>query len=233
MSNNNPDQIFDPEAIEQLQKDLESAIENWDGKLEVLPTRASVKRQFVNLDANTMQEVQKALEELEEHLGKTPTNRIGHLAQFEVDDLVEELLAVRKVNDILSSREDTLKTYAKDVISSYQIEPDKTSGDLVSPKHKLKISKEIRGGKLSIDIDLLKKRLTGEQFSSVTNVVTTTVETTTPDGKMDEVITTTYEVNDKFLEAEMVKGNILSEDVFLSSVESKRTSAMYIRDLEN
>ena len=50
---------------------------------------------------------------------------------------------------------------------------------------------------------------------------------------MDEVITTTYEVNEKFLEAEMVKGNILSEDVFLSSVESKRTSAIYIRDLEN
>jgi hypothetical protein len=231
MSKNN-DQVFDAAAIEQLQKDYESAIENWDGKIEVLPTRASVKRQFVNLDIDTMVEVQEAIDNLDDQLGFTDTH-IRHLSQFEIDTLVEELLAVRKVNDILSSREETLKTFAKDIISLDQIEPDRTSGELVSQKHKLKISKEIRGGKLTIDIDRLKKRLTGDQFSSVTNVITTTVETTTPDGKMDEVITTTYEVNEKFLEAEMVKGNILSEDVFLSSVESKRTSAIYIRDLEN
>ena len=230
MNNNNI--VFDAATIEQLQKDLEFAIENDDGKLHILPTRASIKRQFANLDEKSMLEVQGALENLEDNLGNTDT-RIRHISQNEIEILVEELLSVRKASDIISSREDTLKEFAKDIISLDQIEPDKTSGELVSAKHKLKISKEIRGGKLSVDVNLLKKKLTGEQFSSVVNVITTTVETTTPDGKMDEVITTTYEVNEKFLEAEMVKGNILSEDVFLSTVETKRTSAIYIRDLDN
>lgn len=231
MSNNkNEAWLPDDEELEQLMRDFELAQETESP--QIMKTRASVKRQFINLDPSTMSEVKDALETLDEQLGNTDTNTVMILSQDKIDSLVEELLAVRKVNDILSSREDTLKGFAKDIISLGQMEPDKTSGELVSNKHKLKISKEIRGGKLSIDIDLLKKRLTGEQFSSVTNVITTTVETTTPDGKMDEVITTTYAVNDKFLEAEMVKGNILSEDVFLSSVESKRVTAMYIRELE-
>jgi len=232
MSNNNKDIIFDDETLEQLTKDYELAVENDDGQTHIMPTRASVKRQFANLDENRLLEVQEAIENLDDQLGITDT-KIRYLSLDEVDILVEELLVVRKVNDIISSREETLKTFAKDVISIDQIEPDRTSGELVSFKHKLKISKEIRGGKLSIDVNLLKKKLTGEQFSSVVNVITTTVETTTPDGKMDEIITTTHEVNEKFLEAEMVKGNILSEDVFLSSVESKRSSAIYIRELEN
>jgi hypothetical protein len=230
MNKSNPE--FSSADIEQLTKDFELAMENDNNQTQVLPTRASVKRQFANLSTDTLAEAQAAFETLDEQLGNTDTT-LRQLSYQDVDDLVEELLVVRRVGDILSAREDTLKTFAKDVISMDQIDPDKTNGSLVSSKHKLKISKEIRGGKLSIDIALLKKRLTGEQFSSVVNVVTTTVATTTPDGKMDEIITTTHEVNEKFLEAEMVKGNILSEDVFLSSVESKRTSAIYLRDLED
>jgi hypothetical protein len=229
---NNKDIIFDSASLEQLNKDFDFSTENTEEPNQAMPTRASVKRKFSNLDEKSMQEVQTAIETLDDQLGATNTN-LRYLTQNEVDSLIDELLAVRKVNDILSSREDTLKNFAKSVISLDQIEPDKTNGELISPMRKLKISKEIRGGKLSIDIDLLKKRLTGEQFSMVTNKVTTIIETTTPDGKMDEVITTSYTVNEKFLEAEMVKGNILSEDIFLSSVESKRTSAIYIRDLEN
>ena len=232
MSKNNKDNIsFDADAVEQLTEDFERAMEDYDDRSQILPTRASIKRKFLHLDSVNLIEVTSALENLEEVLGNTNTTVRG-LTYSEVDELVEELLAVRKVNDILSAREDSLKTFAKDVISSVQTDPN-TNGSLVSPNHKLKISKEIRGGKRSIDIDLLKKKLTGEQFSSVTNKIVTIVETTTPDGKMDEVITTTYVVNEKFLEAEMVKGNILSEDIFLSSVESKVTSAIYLRELED
>jgi len=232
MTKNNKDNIsFDADAVEQLTEDFERAMEDYDDRSQILPTRASIKRKFLHLDSVNLIEVTSALENLEEVLGNTNTTVRG-LTYSEVDELVEELLAVRKVNDILSAREDSLKTFAKDVISSVQTDPN-TNGSLVSPNHKLKISKEIRGGKRSIDIDLLKKKLTGEQFSSVTNKIVTIVETTTPDGKMDEVITTTYVVNEKFLEAEMVKGNILSEDIFLSSVESKVTSAIYLRELED
>ena len=232
MTKNNKDNIsFDADAVEQLTKDFERAMEDYDDRSQILPTRASIKRKFLHLDSVNLIEVTSALENLEEVLGNTNTTVRG-LTYSEVDELVEELLAVRKVNDILSAREDSLKTFAKDVISSVQTDPN-TNGSLVSPNHKLKISKEIRGGKRSIDIDLLKKKLTGEQFSSVTNKIVTIVETTTPDGKMDEVITTTYVVNEKFLEAEMIKGNILSEDIFLSSVESKVTSAIYLRELED
>ena len=232
MTKNNKDNIsFDADAVEQLTKDFERAMEDYDDRSQILPTRASIKRKFLDLDGANLIEVTSALENLEEVLGNTNTTVRG-LTYSEVDELVEELLAVRKVNDILSAREDSLKTFAKDVISSVQTDPN-TNGSLVSPNHKLKISKEIRGGKRSIDIDLLKKKLTGEQFSSVTNKIVTIVETTTPDGNMDEVITTTYVVNEKFLEAEMIKGNILSEDIFLSSVESKVTSAIYLRELED
>lgn len=232
MTKNNKDNIsFDADAVEQLTKDFERAMEDYDGHTQILPTRAFIKRKFLNLDGANLIEVTSALENLEEVLGNTNTTVRG-LTYSEVDELVEELLAVRKVNDILSAREDSLKTFAKDVISSVQTDPN-TNGSLVSPNHKLKISKEIRGGKRLIDIDLLKKKLTGEQFSSVTNKIVTIVETTTPDGNMDEVITTTYVVNEKFLEAEMIKGNILSEDIFLSSVESKVTSAIYLRELED
>jgi hypothetical protein len=226
----NKDPLWLPtdDEIEQLRMDLEASLEKEPSKI---PTRASIKRQFANLDPSVLEEVSKALDELSDQLGATNTG-VRYLSQYEIDGLVEELLAVRKVNDILSAREDTLKIFAKDLISSTQLEPDKTPGELTSNKHNLKISKEIRGGKLSVDVDLLKKRLTGDQFASVTNKVTTTVETITPDGKMDETVATVYTVNEKFLEAEMVKGNILSEDVFLSSVESKRTVAMYIRELD-
>ena len=147
--------------------------------------------------------------------------------------MVEELLTVRKLNDILSSREDALKQFAKDVISQSQLEPDKTAGSLVSYRNNIKISKEIRGGKLSIDINLLKEKLTDAQFQSVTNMITTTTTTVMPNGKFTTETTTRYEVNEKFLEAAMVRGEILSEDVFLSSVESKRVIAIALRGLDD
>jgi hypothetical protein len=228
MINGNVGQGFDPADVEKLKEQLEFALDG--AQPTVMPTRASVKRQFSYLDEDSMLEIQAAMDKLGEKLGSTNIT-VRYLHTDEIDSLIEELLAVRKMNDIVSAREDTLKTFAKNVISLDQPDPDRTSGSLVSNKHNIKISKEIRGGKLSVDIDLLRKRLTGEQFSSVVNVITTTVETVTPDGKMDEVITTTYEINDEFLESEMVKGNILSEDVFLSTVESKRTTAIYIREI--
>lgn len=217
------------EEIEELRKNYEEAALN--GQPTVIETRASVKRRFSDLDQDAFVEIQESIEKLSDEFGVTDT-RIRHLSQNEIDNLVEELIIVRKVNDILSSREDTLKSFAKNIISIDQIEPDTTSGSLVSPKHKLRISKEIRGGTLKVDVNLLRKRLTEEQFKAVTNMVVTTISKTFPDGKVTQETTTTYEVNEKFLEAEMVKGLINSEDVYLSSIPSKRTVAVYIRDLE-
>lgn len=229
MSKNN-DLSFDSDDLEQLSKDFELAIEN--DQPRILPTRASMKRRFLDLDEEKFLEMQKTMEQLDEQFGITST-KIRHLSQNDIETLLEELLTVRKFGDILTSREDALKKFAKDIISLDQIEPDITSGSLNSPKHQLRISKEIRGGKLQVDVNLLQQRLTEEQFDSVTNTVVIVITKTFPDGKIQIEDSTIYEVNEKCLEAEMVKGNINSEDVFLSSVESKRTSAIYIRDLEN
>lgn len=227
----NIDQLHDSNSseLDQLIKDYEFASEH--GEITVLPSRASIKRRFLDLDLDAFVEIQKSMEELNDQFGTTNTN-LRHLSQNEIDSLVEELLVVRKVGDILSSREDSLKTFAKDIISLDQVDPDTTSGSLVSPKHKLRISKEIRGGTLKIDINLLKKRLSDEQFKSVTNEVTTTVNKKYPDGKVTQETIITYEVNEQFLEKEMVRGNIYSEDIYLSSVPSKRTTAIYIREME-
>jgi hypothetical protein len=228
MINNN--QGFDPATIDQLMKDFELAQEN--GQPQILPTRASMKRKFLDLNPENFLEMQAAMENLDDHFGVTNTT-IRHLSQDEIDSMVEELVTVRKCGDILSSREEALKVFAKNIISLDQIDPNTTAGELVSSKHKLKISKEIRGGKLSVDVNLLKNRLTPLQFMSVTNEIETTVVKTFPNGKTETETTTSYEVNEKALETEMVNGNILSEDVFLSSVESKRTMAIYIRELES
>jgi hypothetical protein len=230
MSKNNSNQGFDSEAMEQLMEEFEMA--NDSQQVQVLQTRASMRRRFEDLNEETFLEMQEVYEQLDDLFGATNT-KIRHLSQDDIDNMVEELLTVRKFSDILSSREDTLKKFAKDIISLDQIEPDITSGSLVSSKHQLRVSKEIRGGKLQIDVNLLKKRLTEEQFNSVTDKIMTIVTRTSPDGKITSFTDITYEVNDKFLEAEMVKGNILTEDVYLSSVASKRTTAIYIRELEN
>lgn len=216
--------------LDKLREDLENAIQN--DQIKILPSRASIKRQFSHLSQENLEALTEALDELEDKIGATDT-QIRNLSEKEIDTLVEELLTVRKLNDILSSREDALKQFAKDVISQSQLEPDKTAGSLVSYRNNIKISKEIRGGKLSIDINLLKEKLTDAQFQSVTNMITTTTTTVMPNGKFTTETTTRYEVNEKFLEAAMVRGEILSEDVFLSSVESKRVIAIALRGLDD
>ena len=216
--------------LDKLREDFENAVQN--DQIKILPSRASIKRQFSHLSQENLEALTEALDELEDKIGATDT-QIRNLSEKEIDTLVEELLTVRKLNDILSSREDALKQFAKDVISQSQLEPDKTAGSLVSYRNNIKISKEIRGGKLSIDINLLKEKLTDAQFQSVTNMITTTTTTVMPNGKFTTETTTRYEVNEKFLEAAMVRGEILSEDVFLSSVESKRVIAIALRGLDD
>lgn len=222
----------DEEALEQLMHSFDVLAENDsdDNHVNVIPTRASIKRQFSHLSPENMLELTKTLDEFEDKFGITDTE-IRYLSQNDIDTLVEELVTVRKLSDILVSREDVLKKFAKDVISKDQLEPDKTGGSLVSDKNHLKISKEIRGGKLSVDINLLKNRLTNAQFQSITNMITTTTTTVSPDGQFTQETTTTYEVNEKFLEAAIMRGEVYSEEIFLSSVESKRTIAIALREL--
>ena len=229
MNDKNNQSYLNFEEVEQLKKDFEFA--RSEDLTDAPPTRASVKRDFANLNEETLNKIQETITQLENQLGMTDT-KLRYLSQSEIDDFVEELLTVRKANDILSSREEVLKAFAKQIISMDQMDPDTTPGSIVSTKHKVRISKEFRGGKPQIDVNLLKARLTEEQFKSVTDIVVTTITRTAPDGKIQQETTTTYEVNEKYLEEEMVKGNILSEDVFLSSVLTKRTTAIYIRDLE-
>lgn len=230
MVNNQQGQFWLENAdLDKLRQDFEDAVQN--DQIKILPSRASIKRQFAYLSQDNLETLTEALDELEDKIGSTDT-QIRNLSEKEIDSLVEELLTVRKLNDILSSREDVLKQFAKDVISQSQLEPDKTAGSLVSYRNNIKISKEIRGGKLSIDVNLLKEKLTDAQFQSVTNMITTTTTTVMPNGKFTTETTTRYEVNEKFLEAAMVRGEILSEDIFLSSVESKRTIAIALRNLD-
>src|ERR1035437_10342450 len=116
MSKNNEDQVWslDSEEIEQLRRSFELAQENESPQNLVMPTRASMKRRFLDLNPETFLEMQETMEKLDDQFGVTST-KIRHLSQDEVDTMVEELMTVRKFNDILSSREEALKTFAKNI----------------------------------------------------------------------------------------------------------------------
>jgi hypothetical protein len=165
----------------------------------------------------------------------TEIGEVRPLESIEVDTLASELVAVRKAKDIVEGRESALKAFATEVINlKIAMDGDSaasTSGYLVSPENGIKLSKEVSGGKLTVDVDLLEQVLDEDQFRSVVNFVVTQVTTTRPDGSKTVEASKAYELNEEALEKELKLGNIGMEQVVKATTPGKVRSAFYVRSL--
>ena len=157
------------------------------------------------------------------------------ISPAEVDTLATELIAVRNAKDVVEGRESALKAYATEVINMRIATTGKDfateSGYLVSPENGVKLSKEVSGGKLSVDVDLLKDVLEEDQFDSIVNIIETNRTTTYPDGRTVKETSLEYELNEEELEKQLKLGNIGMEQIVKATTPSKVRSAFYVRSL--
>ena len=171
--------------------------------------------------------------DLVEVLGTTDISEVHPLQTDEIDFLTDELLAVRSAKDVIEGREAALKKYATEVIdlniSMTGDDPTETSGYLLSPENGVKLSKEVSGGKLNVDIDLLKTILEPNQFSSITNEIGINKTIKYPSGKSETTYTLEYELNEEALEKELKKGNIGMEQIVKATIPGKVRTAFYVR----
>jgi len=168
-----------------------------------------------------------------EVLGMTDISNPHRLDNDEIDVLATELLTVRAAQDIITGRADALKGYATEVIN-LAIEYDgrdslTESGSLYSVENKVKLSKEVSGGKLNLDIDLLKTVLESDQFASITNEIGTNRTIKYPGGKTETTYTLEYELNEKELERQLKVGNIGMEQIIKAAIPGKNRTAFYVR----
>ena len=204
------------------------------GQSPKAPSRAEIRRVSAeNVIAAGADEVFGTLFEV---LGNTDLTQVRPLSVDEVDLLAEELVAVRAAKDIIEGREGAIKKYTTEVIdlklSMEGKDPTTESGYLVSPELGVKLSKEVTGGKLNIDVDLLKEVLESDQFASITNEVMVTKVTTYPGGKRVEEEELYFELNEEALEKELKIGNIGMEQIVKAALPGKNRTAFYVRPIK-
>ena len=165
----------------------------------------------------------------------TEINEVRPLNSIEIDTLASELVTVRKAKDIVEGRESALKAFATEIINlNITMDGESapfTSGYLVSPENGVKLSKEVSGGKLTVDVDMLENVLGKDQFHSVTNLIHNYRTITYPDGKTVEETTVTRELNEEALEKQLKLGNIGMEEIIKATTPGKVRSAFYVRSL--
>jgi len=212
---------------------LQEVTEPTFGETTKAPTRADIRRTSSNEEGMII--AVEAFGALNEVLYATDISNVVPLAPEEIDVLATELVAVRNAKDIVEGREAALKKYATDLIN-LKIEmngedPISSSGYLVSPENGVKLSKEVSGGKLTVDVDVLETILDEEQFHSVTNLIHNYRTITYPDGKTVEETTVTRELNEEALEKQLKLGNIGMEQIVKATTPGKVRSAFYVRSL--
>ena len=212
---------------------LQEVTEPTYGEQTKAPTRADIRRS--SADEQGMMLAVETLGELRDVLYTTDISEIAPMSPDEIDNMATELIVVRKAKDIIEGRESALKKYATDVIdlkiSTMGEDPAASSGYLVSPENGVKLSKEVSGGKLTVDIDMLESVLEEDQFHSVTNLIHNYRTITYPDGKTVEETTVTRELNEEALEKQLKLGNIGMEQIVKATTPGKVRSAFYVRNL--
>jgi hypothetical protein len=200
---------------------------------EVKPkSRAEIRREWSeNLtDSSGAVEVFGGLIDV---LGMTDISEVRPLSDSEVEVLTEELVQVRAAKDVVEGRESALKGFATKVIDlklqMSGVDPATNSGYLTSQEHGIKLSKEVSGGKLSVDIDLLRENLDPDQFESITNEVMISKTIVYPGGKKVVEEDLYYELNEEALEKELKVGNIGMEQIIKSTTPGKTRTAFYVR----
>jgi hypothetical protein len=195
----------------------------------------SANRKLSATDVN-LADIDGVMQKAYELIGATMTVNTVNVSPAEIDLLAEELLAVRDAKDLIEGRESALKEYATEIInkriSMDGDDPAQKSGFLVSPENGIKISKEVTGGKLNIEMDILKDVLDESQFKSVTNKITTYKTTEYPDGTVEIDTGTIYEMNEDSLQSQLSKGNIGMEQIIKATVPGKTRTGVYVRKLK-
>lgn len=191
------------------------------------PTRTEIReRSATDADAGVFLD-------LVEVLGTTDISESHLLGAAEVDFLATELIAVRNAKDVIEGRESALKKYATESIdikiSMQGEDPAGASGFLVSAENGVKLSKEVTGGKLTVDVELLKEILSFEEFSSVINHITVERMTVYPDGKISKELEDFYELNEDALEKQLKLGNLGMEQIIKATTPGKARTAFYVR----
>jgi len=203
------------------------------GETTKAPTRADIRRSSANEQGMLI--AAETFNELNNFLYSADISEVTPLSPDEIDTLATELVVVRKAKDIVEGREAALKAYATEVInlkiSMMGENPADNSGYLVSPENGIKLSKEVSGGKLTVDVDLLENVLEEDQFHSVTNLIHNYRTVTYPDGKTVEETTVSRELNEEALEKQLKLGNIGMEQVIKATTPGKVRSAFYVRSL--
>ena len=213
---------------------LQEVTEPTFGETTKAPTRAD-KRRASEQDVNSA-DLDTVFGNLFEVIGQTDiTEPSPDITPLQIDNMAQELLAVRDAKDVIEGRESALKAYATEVINMQIAQTgqaaSETSGYLVSPENGVKLSKEVSGGKLTVDIDMLESVLEEDQFHSVTNLIHNYRTITYPDGKTVEETTVTRELNEESLEKQLKLGNIGMEQIVKATTPGKVRSAFYVRNL--
>lgn len=197
-------------------------------------TRAE-KRRASAVDVNAA-DIEGVFGTLLEVLGQSDLSEpTPDITPLQIDTIAAELVAVRDAKDVIEGRESALKAYATEVIDMQSYvkgnEPKTASGYLVSPENGVKLSKEVSGGKLSVDVDLLESILEKDQFDSVTNLIQDYRTVTYPDGSTVEETKVYRELNEEALEKQLKLGNIGMEQVIKATTPGKTRTAFYVRSL--
>lgn len=228
-----PQNYIMPKKKAPATTNLREVTEPTYGESAKAPTRADIRRQ--SADENGAIVAAEALTALNELIYSADLSEVHPLNSAEIDMLAAELVAVRTAKDIVEGREAAIKKYATEVIdlkiNMQGDDPSATSGYLVSPENGIKLSKEVSGGKLTVDIDLLEKILDEDQFRSVVNHVVIMKTINQPNGKTIEETESYFELNEEALEKELKLGNIGMEQVVQATTPGKVRSAFYVRSL--
>ena len=213
---------------------LQEVTEPLYGESPKVATRAEARRNSA-IDVG-LANIDEVMGSFLEEVGNTDISKpIADISPFHIDTLAAELLAVRNAKDVVEGRESALKAYATEVINLRIAETGKDffteSGYLVSPENGVKLSKEVSGGKLNIDIDLLRDKLDVDQFKLIVNVITIDRYVQFPDGSKEIEHSTEYELNEEALEKQLKLGNIGMEQIVQSTIPGKVRSAFYVRSL--
>lgn len=212
---------------------LQEVTEPTIGENTKATTRADIRRNSAN-EAGIL-EAAETFSLLNDVMYTTEINEVRPLNSIEIDTLASELVTVRKAKDIVEGRESALKAFATEIINlNITMDGESapfTSGYLVSPENGVKLSKEVSGGKLTVDVDMLENVLGKDQFHSVTNLIHNYRTITYPDGKTVEETTVTRELNEEALEKQLKLGNIGMEEIIKATTPGKVRSAFYVRSL--
>ena len=194
----------------------------------VAPSRTEVRKKFAQMKELSQEDLD-AFNHLYEVFGINDLSEVCSLMEEEIDTLADEVVSIRGIQDMLGGREQTLRSYIFDTINLNLSDPETQSGYLLSPELGVKLSKEVSGGKLSVDPEKLKDVLDPERFASVTNMIVTSSIIYYPNGTKKTENSTIYEINENALQDELVKGNIGVEEILKATKTSPRKTAFYVR----